>query len=133
VAFGLRTLSDLRRGIREMARALKPGGRLAILEFALPRGRFLRRAYAVYFQHILPRIGAWISRAASGREAYTYLPRSVGEFEDPEGLSTILVECGLVAVRREPLTFGVAVLHTATRPTPTAVTEAVASAGGALE
>lgn len=130
VAFGLRNLSDLRRGIREMARAVKRGGTLAILEFALPRGRFFLRAYEAYFQRILPRIGAWISGTASGREAYRYLPRSVGDFEDPEELSAILTECGLVAIRREPLTFGVVVLYTATRPALTAV-EALASGKGA--
>jgi demethylmenaquinone methyltransferase / 2-methoxy-6-polyprenyl-1,4-benzoquinol methylase len=119
VAFGIRNVCDLSGALREMLRVLRPGGQAAILEFAPPRGDWLRRAFEVYFRRVLPRIGALVSGSRAGREAYEYLPRSVGTFPPPEELSRLLEECGFVAVRCVRLTLGVAVLHVARRPSAT--------------
>jgi len=77
VAFGLRNVADLDRALAELATALRPGGRLVVLEFALPRERLLRGLYLFYFRRLLPRIGALLSPRGS---AYAYLPSSVLEF-----------------------------------------------------
>jgi demethylmenaquinone methyltransferase/2-methoxy-6-polyprenyl-1,4-benzoquinol methylase len=115
VAFGIRNLWSLEEGLREMRRVLEPGGRLACLEFSLPRRGLFRRLFLLYFQHVLPRLGAWISRAPCGRDAYSYLPSSVAEFHTPAELSAALQENGFTAVGRETLTLGVVTLHTASR------------------
>jgi demethylmenaquinone methyltransferase/2-methoxy-6-polyprenyl-1,4-benzoquinol methylase len=116
VAFGIRNLRDLRHGLREMLRVLRPEGQVAVLEFSMPQRAWLRQAIAPYFHRILPRLGGWISGTPSGREAYTYLPRSIGEFPSPEQFSRILLECGFCDVRRVSLTLGIALLHIARRP-----------------
>ncbi len=77
VAFGLRNVADLDGALGELAAALRPGGRLVVLEFAVPRARPLRALYLFYFRRLLPRIGALLSPRGS---AYTYLPSSVLEF-----------------------------------------------------
>ena len=78
VAFGLRNVTDTDRGWREMVRVCRPGGRVAVLEFSMPRRRPLRGVYGWYFRCVLPRIGQWLTRNRQG--AYRYLPESVGEF-----------------------------------------------------
>jgi len=109
VAFGLRNVSDTRRGIAEMTRVLEPGGRLVVLEFSLPGWAPLRAAYLWYFRNILPRIGQAIGRNRQG--AYNYLPDSVGQFPYGERLAEMFREAGLAEVRYWPLTFGVATLY----------------------
>src|SRR5205085_6381545 len=74
IGFGIRNVDDRGASCREILRVLKPGGRLAILEFAMPTSPVFRQLYLSYFRHILPRIGAWISGHPA---AYTYLPESV--------------------------------------------------------
>src|SRR5438876_1118225 len=78
IAFGIRNVDDRAAACREILRVLRPGGRLAVLEFAMPSSPLFRRIYLSYFRHILPRIGAWISNHDS---AYAYLPASVDAFE----------------------------------------------------
>src|SRR6202022_2594324 len=78
VAFGLRNVTDTGRGIAEMVRVTRPGGRVAILEFSQPRGRLFGRLYRFYFRNILPLLGQAISRSKDN--AYRYLPASVLEF-----------------------------------------------------
>ncbi len=108
VAFGVRNLADPDRGLGEMARVLKPGASLVILEFALPSTWPVRPLYLWYFRRVLPRIGRLVSKH---RSAYQYLPDSVSRFLDPMALSQRVAAAGFGAVGFEPLTFGVAALH----------------------
>ena len=80
VAFGVRNFGDLEAGLREMARTIKPGGKVVILEFSRPRNRLFRVLYEFYTYKILPRIGGMVSK---DKRAYEYLPASVGEFPAP--------------------------------------------------
>jgi demethylmenaquinone methyltransferase/2-methoxy-6-polyprenyl-1,4-benzoquinol methylase len=113
VAFGLRNVTDTDRGIAEMVRVTRPGGKVAILEFSQPRGRLLGRLYRFYFRWVLPLIGQTISRSKDN--AYRYLPASVMEFPDGEALAERLRRHGLVDVHWHPLTFGVASLYVGTK------------------
>lgn len=109
VAFGLRNVRDTVRGIDEMIRVAKPGGKVAILEFSRPKGAFLGRAYRTFFRHVLPRIGQAIAPNAQG--AYHYLPASVLQFPDGQDMVDLLTSRGLTEVRAFPLTFGIATLY----------------------
>ena len=108
IAFGIRNLEDLGAGLAEMARVLRPGGRLVILEFSMPTRWPIRPLYTVYFRHILPRIGRLVSKHT---DAYTYLPDSVSAFPEPTEMEESISLRGFAAVRHEPLTFGVASLY----------------------
>ena len=110
VAFGIRNVQRPEVACAEMARTLRPGGRLAILEFGVPRIPGLSAFYLWYFTHVLPRIG----RAVSGHNAaYSYLPASVGTFPPPGEFMSILTAAGFTDVRADPLTFGIVYLYTA--------------------
>jgi demethylmenaquinone methyltransferase/2-methoxy-6-polyprenyl-1,4-benzoquinol methylase len=111
IAFGIRNVDDRAAACREVLRVLKPGGRLAILEFAVPTSPLFRYLYLSYFRHILPRIGRWISGHAT---AYAYLPASVDAFE-PQAFTELLRACGFIDVRADPMTFGSVFLYTAKR------------------
>jgi demethylmenaquinone methyltransferase/2-methoxy-6-polyprenyl-1,4-benzoquinol methylase len=112
VAFGIRNVQVPEAACREMARALRPGGRLAILEFGVPGIPGIRPLYLWYFRNVLPLIGRMISGHSA---AYTYLPASVGAFPPPEEFMATLRAAGFVDTRAEPLTFGIVHLYTATR------------------
>jgi demethylmenaquinone methyltransferase/2-methoxy-6-polyprenyl-1,4-benzoquinol methylase len=114
VAFGLRNVTDTDRGLAEMVRVTRPGGKVAILEFSQPRGRLLGRLYRFYFSWVLPLIGQTISRSKDN--AYRYLPASVLEFPDGEALADRLRRHGLHDVRWHSLTFGIASLYVGTKP-----------------
>ncbi len=109
VAFGLRNVTDTDRGIAEMVRVTKPGGRVAILEFSQIQNPVLGGLYRCYFRYVLPWIGQTISRSKDN--AYRYLPASVQEFPDGEALAERLRRHGLRDVRWHPLTFGIATLY----------------------
>jgi demethylmenaquinone methyltransferase/2-methoxy-6-polyprenyl-1,4-benzoquinol methylase len=113
VAFGLRNVTDTERGLAELVRVTRPGGKIAVLEFSRPRGRITGRAYSLYFKHVLPLVGQMISRSKD--DAYRYLPASVMDFPDGEALAGRLRAHGLGAVRFFPLTFGIATLYVGTK------------------
>lgn len=108
-AFGLRNVSDTDQGLREMVRVCRPGGRVAVLEFAMPRMWPLRSLYAWYFRHVLPRIGQTLTR--NRQAAYDYLPTSVGEFPQNEALVERMQSAGLDQVCYYRFTLGIAVLY----------------------
>lgn len=110
VAFGIRNVQRPEVACAEMARALRGGGRLAILEFGVPRLPCLSTVYLWYFRHVLPLVGRFVS-GHSG--AYSYLPASVGTFPPPAELMKILRQAGFDDVRAVPLTFGIVYLYTA--------------------
>jgi demethylmenaquinone methyltransferase/2-methoxy-6-polyprenyl-1,4-benzoquinol methylase len=109
VAFGLRNVTDTDRGIAEMVRVARPGGRVVILEFSRPRSRVLGGLYQFYFRRVLPTVGQAISRSRDN--AYHYLPASVMEFPDGEALAERMRRHGLRDVRWQTLTFGIATLY----------------------
>ncbi len=113
VAFGLRNVTDTRRGLREMVRVCRPGGRVVVLEFSEPSNPVFRRVYQSYFKHVLPRIGQLVAR--NQEDAYNYLPNSVKEFPCGQALVDIMTQCGLSHVTHQPLTFGIATLYHGTK------------------
>ncbi len=114
VAFGLRNVSDTDQGLSEMTRVCRPQGRVAVLEFSMPRRQPMKALYGWYFRHVLPRLGQWLAR--NDHEAYSYLPESVGEFPEGPELVSRMEAAGLRQVRYYPLTFGIATLYVGVKP-----------------
>jgi demethylmenaquinone methyltransferase/2-methoxy-6-polyprenyl-1,4-benzoquinol methylase len=113
VAFGLRNLVDRGRGVGEMLRVLRPGGTLAVLEFAPPERGLRGRAFRAYLRWIIAPLGDLVSRTPG---AYSYLFSSIDGFLAPERVVALLSGCGAVALRDRSLTAGVVRLFTARKP-----------------
>jgi len=103
-AFGIRNFADVPRGLAEMRRVLRPGGRAVILEFSMPGRGALGDLYRWYFEHVLPRVGRWVS---GHPDAYGYLPRSVAAFPSREEFAEEMSRQGFGGIRKRALTFGV--------------------------
>jgi demethylmenaquinone methyltransferase/2-methoxy-6-polyprenyl-1,4-benzoquinol methylase len=110
VGFGVRNFADLGRGIAEMARVVRPGGRVVILEITTPRRPPLSWFYALWFDRAVPALG----RAAGDPDAYSYLPNSVKRFPGPPELARTMAGCGLVDVRWIVTAGGIIALHVGT-------------------
>lgn len=111
IAFGMRNLTDYRQGFAEMCRAVRPGGRVACLEIARPRGR-LGRAIGRWFDHAVPLLG----RLVGAGDAYAYLVRSTRDYPPPEAIAELMASVGLADVAWRGLSGGIVTLHVGRRP-----------------
>lgn len=112
VGFGVRNFEFLEKGLAEMLRVMRPGGKVVILEFSKPTAFPLKQLYNFYFTFVLPKIGRWVSH---DQAAYTYLPESVKAFPDGQKFVEILSAIGYKNATCRPLTFGISSLYTATK------------------
>jgi demethylmenaquinone methyltransferase/2-methoxy-6-polyprenyl-1,4-benzoquinol methylase len=109
--YALRNFTDLAGSLREAARALRPGGRIAVLEVAAPPRGLLRTGHRIWFERVVPMVGGILSDP----EAYQYLPRSTAYLPDEPGLRRLFLDAGFSTVGRRLLHGGLSQLITATR------------------
>jgi demethylmenaquinone methyltransferase / 2-methoxy-6-polyprenyl-1,4-benzoquinol methylase len=113
VGFGVRNFENLKKGLAEIFRVLKPGGIFIILEFSRPKNEWFRKLYFLYFRRVLPMMGRLVSKSS---RAYSYLPESVLEFPDGDQFAAILRTSGFVNVTYKLLTLGIATIYLAQKP-----------------
>lgn len=113
VAFGVRNFEQLAKGYAEMARVLRPGGILCVVELAVPGSKLVRPFYNLYTRAVIPAVGRIVS---SDSRAYTYLPQSIAAMPGGSRMLDIMREAGLTDARLTPLTFGVCAIYTARKP-----------------
>ena len=113
VAFGIRNVADRGAGLRELARVVKPGGRVVVLELSTPPGPILGRLYRFYFTGVLPLVGKFVSGDGG---AYRYLPETVLAWPRPEEFAREMSQAGLVDVEYRLLSRGICALHVGRRP-----------------
>ncbi len=107
VGFGARNFSDLEQGLREMARVVRPGGRVVVLEITQPRRPPLSTFFELWFDRLVPALG----RLAGDAQAYSYLPSSVRRFPGPEELAALMWACGLRQIRYVVTAGGIIAVH----------------------
>ena len=113
VGFGVRNFNNIEKGLMEMHRVLKPGGKLVILELSIPSNPVIRFFYKLYFLKILPAVGGWISRQ---RSAYEYLPASVIRFPSPARFMDMMRESRFSEIRDRSFTFGICRMYIGVKP-----------------
>jgi demethylmenaquinone methyltransferase/2-methoxy-6-polyprenyl-1,4-benzoquinol methylase len=111
VGFGVRNLADLERGLAEMARVLRPGGRLVVLEITQPTRPPLSTFFSLWFDRIVPLLGSF----SEDSEAYTYLPESVRSFPNPDRLAELMHDAGIERIRWTVLAGGIIAIHSGIR------------------
>lgn len=109
VAFGVRNYENLEKGLADMFRVLKPGGKIVVLEFSKPRQFPVKQAYNFYFRYITPLLGRLFSKDS---RAYSYLPESVAAFPDGEAFTQLLDKVGFKTTKERRLTFGISAIYT---------------------
>jgi demethylmenaquinone methyltransferase / 2-methoxy-6-polyprenyl-1,4-benzoquinol methylase len=113
VGFGARNFSDLKRGLSEMARVVRPGGRVVVLEITTPQRPPLSTFFELWFDHAIPALGRVVDS-----QAYSYLPNSVRRFPGPEELAALMSRCGLGQIRYVLTAGGIIALHVGVVPSP---------------
>nr|WP_294869623.1 bifunctional demethylmenaquinone methyltransferase/2-methoxy-6-polyprenyl-1,4-benzoquinol methylase UbiE [uncultured Pedobacter sp.] len=109
VAFGVRNYENLEKGLADMYRVLKPGGKIVILEFSKPRKFPIKQGYNFYFKHVTPMLGKLFSK---DNRAYCYLPESVAAFPDGEEFTSLMNKVGFTNTKDRRLTFGISAIYT---------------------
>lgn len=113
ISFGIRNVTDVQRSLANMQRALRPGGRVLVLEATVPKWGILRWPYLFYFRHVLPMIGGWVS---GDRKAYQYLNKTVETFPARKDFLALMEGAGFANGMWKELTFGTAILYVADKP-----------------